>query len=81
MLFNELAEFIPEALNIGLDEPYDTTSVPGYTFYGVALLGTTDDSPNWWIMCSRNNVDGSVAKTRYYPPNQRWSNRANLALP
>ena len=81
MLFNELVQFIPEALNIGVDERYDTTSVSGYTFYGVALLGSSKSASVWWIACSKDNADGSVAVTRYYPPNQQWSNLAMLSLP
>jgi len=68
-------------LNVGWDEYYDSTSVAGYSFYGLAALGTADNANAWWIIASRLNTDGSVAKSRYYKPNQQWSNRDNLNLP
>lgn len=86
MLLHELRSITPFDQNLGWDELYDGTSVAGYTFYGVALMGTGIVAPDqslaiWEIFVFKVNADGSPAATRYYPHNQIWANRLTLARP
>lgn len=81
MLLNEIFQLQPLGLNTGIDELYDATSTPGYTYYGFAQLGTLTSVAKWLIVVFKSNSDGSPAAARYYPYNQIWDNRTSLSLP
>lgn len=82
MLIHEFSFLSHNALNWGWDEFIDTTSLAGYTFYGLAQFSAPNVPPltnaSVWFIYVLNN---STGKTRYYPPNQNWDNRGALTLP
>lgn len=82
MLIHEFSFLSHNALNWGWDEYQDTTSVPGYTFYGLAEYSAVGVPPltsaGAWFIVALNTTSGH---TRYYPPNQIWDNRGSLSLP
>jgi hypothetical protein len=83
MLIHEFNILSSNNLIWGWDEIVDTTSLAGYTFYGLAEFSAANTPPDttkavWYIYVLNNTTN----KTRYYSPNQVWSTRASaLTLP